>query len=253
MQPSPHSCFRKHLILSLATVFSASGMVWGFTPESRLTITLNAFKLMPPSLRIQLEKHKKECLRGALDPLNIEGEEAHHPGENGKLLAERISAQVDKIVGMIGRHETFKKVIYEMGVLSHYTADLNFPVSINGEGKEHYLNFARFCYRKEKKIRIVFYGFEDSFLARKDIPSFSSEAIRRSSSNIPFLKEAFLRAANGSETEFDDRSTLFGVAALSYSHAVTDIAKIWLYAWNEAKGDLTETPHLRTLQARGKM
>jgi len=242
----------KGIVLILCLVFITTGTVFAFTPESRSSITLNAIKLMPPSLRVQLERHKKECLRGTLDPLSNDGEAAHYGGNDGTFLTEKIFEQIDTIVRMIDGHEPFKSVVYEMGLLSHYVTDLNFPLSPIGDGREYYNELAKFCTAKENKIRTVFYGFSDPFLAQKDIARFSENALKRSRSNIPYLKDSFMRAHNGSDSEFDDRSILFGVASLSYSHAVTDVAKIWLYVWNEARGDLTGTPFNETFHKKGK-
>ena len=43
---------------------------------------------------------------------------------------------------------------------------------------------------------------------------------------------------------FDDRSVPFAIASLSYSHAITDVARAWLAAWSQAGGDVGRTPYL---------
>ncbi len=238
-------------VLIVILMFDYSSVwTYAFSPETRVAITLNAFKLMPPSLRTQLEKHKKECLMGTLGPMINGGEQNHYPGVNGELIAEKIFHQVDVITKMINNHEPFKNVIYEMGVLSHHITDLNFPLTMSGDGKEYYNDFANFCRNKEDKFKVVFYGFYDPYLSEEDIHNFSAEANRRSSSNIPYVKDSFSRARQGSQAEFDDRSTLFGIAALSFSHAVTDTARLWIFMWKQAHGDLTGTPHLETFKKK---
>ena len=96
----------------------------------------------------------------------------------------------------------------------------------------------------------VFYGFYDPHLSRNDLHAFSDEVFQRSASHTPFVQQAFSRAQQGIQAEFDDRSILFGIAAISYSHAITDIARIWLYVWDQAHGDITGTPHLETLKKK---
>lgn len=224
--------------------------LFAFSPESRTTITLYAFRLMPPSLRTQLEKHKKDCLMGTLEPMLNEGEQNHDPGIDGKVTAEKIARQARAIVNMIDNREPFRKVIYEMGVLSHHITDLNFPLTKSGEGKEHYDAFAQFCQSKEDKVQFVFYGFYDPHLSGNDLHAFAVKAFQRSASHIPYVKESFHRIQHGSQAEFDDRSILFGIAAISFSHAVTDIARTWLYIWDQAHGDFAETPHLETLKQK---
>ena len=38
--------------------------------------------------------------------------------------------------------------------------------------------------------------------------------------------------------EFDDRSTAFGIASVSYSRAVSDLVNVFYYVWKEAGGDV---------------
>jgi hypothetical protein len=38
--------------------------------------------------------------------------------------------------------------------------------------------------------------------------------------------------------ELNERSPLYGISSLAYSHAVIDTARIWLWAWREVHGDL---------------
>ena len=187
---------------------------------------------------------------GALEPMLPAGEEKGNPGVESEITAEKITRQVHLVIDMINNREPFKKVVYEMGVLSHHLADLNYPLTRNGEGKRYYDAFADFCQKKEDKIQFVFYGFYDPHLSQDDLHAFYDEVFQRSVSHIPYVKDAYFRVQQGSQAEFDDRSILFGIAAISFSHAVTDIARIWLYAWNQAHGDLTGTPHLETLKKK---
>ncbi len=237
-------------LAALVMILYSPASIFAFSPESRVTITSNAFKLMPPSLRTQLEKHKKDCLLGALEPMLHEGEQKHNPAMSGEVVAEKIARQAQVVVNMINNHEPFKKIVHEMGILSHYVTDLNFPLTLNGEGKEYYDAFAKFCQNKEDKIQFVFYGFHNPHLSRNDLHAFSDEVFQRSASHIPFVQQAYSRAQQGIQGEFDDRSILFGIAAISYSHAITDIARIWLYVWDQAHGDITGTPHLETFKKK---
>jgi hypothetical protein len=44
--------------------------------------------------------------------------------------------------------------------------------------------------------------------------------------------------------ELNERSPLFGITSQVFSHAVIDVARIWLWAWMEAEGDLGDSPLL---------
>jgi hypothetical protein len=52
-------------------------------------------------------------------------------------------------------------------------------------------------------------------------------------------------ARGGNAAVFDDRSTAFGVASVSYSRAVTDLVNIYYYIWKEAGGDVRSAAVMR--------
>jgi hypothetical protein len=61
-------------------------------------------------------------------------------------------------------------------------------------------------------------------------------------------EEYFRFGTRRTATDFDDRSTAFGVASLCYSHAVSDAVNLYYYIWREAGGDVRAASALR---ARG--
>jgi len=46
------------------------------------------------------------------------------------------------------------------------------------------------------------------------------------------------------------RSLPYGIGSLSWSHTVTDTARVWLFIWKQAHGDLYGTPWLTTKTAK---
>ena len=100
---------------------------------------------------------------------------------------------------------------------------------------ESRFDFEQYVERKQTSFPIVFYGLQNPF----KLEPYIDAALIRSSAFAPLLDEEYFRfGARRSSQEFDDRSTGFGVASLSYSHAVSDIINVYYYIWKEAGGDV---------------
>ena len=62
-------------------------------------------------------------------------------------------------------------------------------------------------------------------------------ALHRGRDLYPLVGEEYRRVGFASGVgAFDDRSTAFGIAAVSYSHAVSDLARVLRYVWVQGGG-----------------
>jgi hypothetical protein len=48
--------------------------------------------------------------------------------------------------------------------------------------------------------------------------------------------------------KLDPKSPLYGVASLLYSHSLNDVARIWLWIWKSAGGDMSGSPMLQRVK-----
>jgi hypothetical protein len=84
----------------------------------------------------------------------------------------------------------------------------------------------------------VFYGLDTSFR----LAPYLDRMFARSTRFYPLVRDEYARSEHKSSLDFDDRSTAFGVASVSYSHAVSDLVNLYYFIWREAGGDVRTAP-----------
>ena len=136
-------------------------------------------------------------------------------------------------------------VVERLGVIAHLIADANNPFhTSDGDARLTPLHddFAQYFERKLSRFPTVFYGLEEDF----QLAPYLNRTIERSSKFYPLMSEEYFRDdMPHTSTDFDDRSTAFGVASVCYSHAVTDLVNVYYYIWKEAGGDVRSATALR--------
>jgi hypothetical protein len=149
-------------------------------------------------------------------------------------------------------------LVYRLGVVAHYAADLSDPVLTHPRGATAPFieDYGRYVERNLIRYPVVFYGYPDieSLLqaGREDRDArpgrrLHTDALaqaRHARAYYEHLERAYALSGGSSET-FDERSIPFGIGSLAYSRAVTGIARAWLHAWTAARGDISGTPHLK--------
>lgn len=226
-------------IVLLAATAALPAHAW--TPTSQQRIAELAARLAPPDLHRQLARHRAAYLQGVLDPFR-EAEPAHHyaNSDGSGNLDQAIAQAVANAIAAIRAHQPFEEVAYRVGIVSHYLADANNPLNSDESDREegrYFADFLRYLEKVEPRVELVFYGFRGSFQGRRDLPGLIDETLRRSRGFYPMVGREYRRVGFASGiSAFDDLSTAYGVAALSYSHAISDIAEVLRYIWIEAGG-----------------
>jgi hypothetical protein len=108
----------------------------------------------------------------------------------------------------------------------------------------YFADFARYMESTEARLRPVFYGLRPELETAPSLAPLMQEALERSRRFYPMVGREYRRFANiDGRRNFDDRSTAFGVAALAYSHAVTDVTEALRLIWLRSGGsDLRKIP-----------
>lgn len=231
------------LLLFLPVTASA----WTRASDER--IARKAAALAPPDLRMILEKFQPDYLRGLERAESDEGSERHHYfvlSREGKLR-EQIERQTYAVVASIRKGDPMQNVAERLGILAHLIADANNPFHTSGDSRlaPVHDDFEQYFERRLPRFPTVFYGINPDL----QLDPFIDRMLTRSSRLSPLVVEEYYRGGERqSSVSFDDRSTAFGVASISYSHAVSDLANLFFYVWKQAGGDVRSAAEMRSMR-----
>lgn len=202
------------VVLLLAAV---TGPVAAWSPQTRLAIAADAASIAPPDLRRQIERHAGEYRRGTLN------------GSHGDLADETAEA-----VGAIRQLRPFSEIVYRLGTISALTAAANDPLTATAAYAPDYRTYVDSV---RPRFTVVFYGEGRALDDATDLGTLARGAAERNRAFAPLLAAEYRRIGGPPGIDrFDDRSTAFGVAAVAFSHAVSDAAALFRYLWIEAGG-----------------
>ena len=200
----------KRLLLILA-LFPFNAHAWTLAADRQIASA--GAKLAPPDLYLIIKDFNHDYARGIESALAEEGKHG--------ALRTRIEKETRDIIAMLKANRPMSAVAERLGVLAHLVADANNPY--------HDADYAHYFEMRLRKFPTVFYGPEPQL----HLGVFLDRVLARTAKLTPLVTEEY---AHGSSSTFDDHSTAFGVASVSYSHAVTDTANLFTYIWKEAGG-----------------
>jgi len=242
---------RLYLSAALSLVILLSGLcpAAAWTPGTQVVIATEAGRLTPPDLFRQLAKHRKVFEAGATAPFQDSDASRHMRNPDGSGQLDRVVlAEVKKAIDAIRAHRPFEEIVRQLGVVSHFVADANNPLAASGADAEegrYFVDFLRYAESAEGRFPLVFYGLQPGLDRQRDVSPLLAETLRRGRQLYPLVGREYRRIDFASGLgRFDDRSTAFGVASVSFSHAVTDVALVLRYIWITAGGtdDRTNLP-----------
>jgi hypothetical protein len=223
-------------------LFPLTATAWTRASDER--IASKAAALAPPDLRLLLEKFESEYKAGLGRAQSDEGSDIHHYfvlSRQGRLR-EGIERETRMAVQMIRKGEPMGEVVQRLGILAHLVADANNPFHVANDSPRHgewHNDFETYFERRLAKFPTVFYGLDPQFR----LTPYLDRTFARSAKFYPLMRGEYGRGGNAAV--FDDRSTAFGVASISYSRAVTDLVNLYYYIWKEAGGDVRAAAVMR--------
>ena len=238
----------------LALAASTPADAW--SPALRERAALETIRMMPASLRFLLEKHRDALLTGLHEAAGKESEPAHNmlKGQQGPSAADSLSEAVLAAIKGIDHHSSFSVVAQRFGRVAHYVGDLNNPARVSDADPieaSWEKDYARYVERNLDQYPLIFHGWDNAGLDAagasidQRLMAFAEAASSRARGYYPSLKTAYdPNSKVPLKVRFDIRSLPYGIGSLSRSYTVTDTARVWLFIWKQAHGDLYGTPYL---------
>lgn len=233
------------LAIVLLLVFPVTSTAW--TRTSDLKIAKKAAALAPPDLAMLLEKFDAEYQRGLERAQADEGSTSHQYFVLSRkgLLRDRIERETRAAIEAIRKREPMPAFIERLGGLVHLIADANNPFHVADDNPRlgaSQNDYEQYFERRLAKFPTVFYGLDRNFR----LSSYLDRTFARSAKFYPLVAEEYFRGGERrTSASFDDRSTAFGIASISYSRSVTDVVNLYYYIWKEAGGDVRSAAVMR--------
>lgn len=239
------------LALLALPILLAGGPALAWAPAARVRMVDEATRLMPGSLRLALQHHREELLRGALEPMAGEDGPEHRPDSAGGTLEASIAARHQAVVRAVQEGRPFGEIVHALGELAHFLADAEFPANAEAGADRRYVFLSEFVESRRTRFPLVFYGHDDAELEGRDLTGFVRRELSSAARLDGELKGTLAAAGpDPRPASFDDRSVPFAVSSLAWSRSVTGLVRVWFDAWRRGGGDLARTPYLSTEERR---
>jgi hypothetical protein len=161
-------------------------------------------------------------------------------------LEEEMIGRMNACVEQLRSRPRFQHVAEAFGALAQMLFVLNLP-ELEGSSQAEIAALANAIRWNSTSFRVVVYDATDLVPTVEGVHSLMREIRDRRSTLSRRFRQSYLREAlTDSPIGLDPRSPLYGVASLVYSHSVNDVARIWLWIWNSANGDMSRRPKLQS-------
>jgi hypothetical protein len=228
------------LLLLISPLLASPLRAWA--PATQLAIARTAARLAPPDLARQIEKRGDRFREGVMAPFQEGTPERHYRNRDKGALDRALAEEVQGAIAALRQPASFDEIVYRLGRVAHWVADANNPLNAAGDDPEearYFADYLRYAQSAQGRFSPVFYGGEPAVGSEKDLRQLVLRALHRGRDLYPLVGDEYRRVGYAAGTRaFDDRSTAFGIAAVSYSHAISDLARVLRYVWlNGGGGD----------------
>jgi len=214
---------------------------WG--PRTQVAVASAAAKLAPPELAREIERRSVRFQEGVLAPFDEAHPERHYRNVDRGILDRTLADEVSAAIAALRKPAPFDEFVYRLGRVAHFVTDANNPLNAAADdpAEDRYFgDWLRYGESARPRFAPVYYTREPAIGTDRDLRQLVLRALARGRGFYPRVGDEYRRIGYGSGPRaFDDRSTAFGVAAVSYSHAISDVARVLRYIWIQVGGPVS--------------
>ena len=220
-------------------VLLAAAACIGWGGDTARHVAWTAVDFFPPDLARQVRKYEKRFDAGI--NRGLAAPPAWRAGPPGSL-PQALDAQIRRCAADLRKPVPLEDLVEEIGVLAVLVLDVNDPLAVvHDDSREAQYSAAYRSYVDSilERVRLVYYGQDHALIKGGSFTNTVAAALARSESLYPFVGEEFYRTGElRNWRTLDDRSVTFGVAGVSLSRALTDLANLVAFVWHRGGGQI---------------
>lgn len=230
---------RHHHRFRVTVVALAAAVCVGWSGSTTRWVAWTSVGFFPPDLKRQVRTHERRFEAGIRR--GLQAPPAWRAAAPGKLEAA-LEGQLKHCVTSLRKPVPLPDLVEELGVLAVRVLDANDPLAVTHDDSleptyagayQNYVDGVR------SRLRLVYYGQDQQLIYGKRVGGSIGAILERSRTLYPFLGAEFYRTGSlRNWRELDDRSVAFGVAGVSLSRGLTDLANFAAYVWNSGGGQV---------------
>jgi hypothetical protein len=209
----------------------------GWSSSTVRHVAWSAVDFFPPDLERQVRRHHRRFDAGI--QRGMAAPPAWRAASPGSLPAA-LEDQVSRCVEGLNQPIPLEQLVEELGVLAVRVLDANDPLAVaHADPREplYSADYEAYVGTIIDRVRLVYYGLDRDLVYGGEIGALVDETLQRGRELYPFVGAEFYRSGERcSWRTFDDRSLAFGIAAISLSHGLTDLANLTAHVWQGGGG-----------------
>jgi hypothetical protein len=221
----------------LVLLAAAASIGWGGATARHVAWT--AVDFFPPDFARQVRKYHKRFDAGI--NRGLAAPPAWRAGPPGSL-PQALDSQVRRCAADLRQPVPLADLVEEVGVLAVLVLDANDPLAVvhdDAREAEYAAAYKSYVDSILERVRLVYYGQDSSLIKGGAVRGTVTAALDRSGALYPFVGEEFYRTGELRDWRtLDDRSVTFGVAGVSLSRALTDLANLVAFVWHQGGGQV---------------